>query len=71
MDEQTQYQPAAKPKSELVKIIMINVVVSILVSVIASYAVVSILASRSGGLEKRVVVLEQKVDKILSKISIK
>jgi hypothetical protein len=71
MEEQTQYQPAAKPKSGLVKMIVINIIISALVSVIVSYAVVLAVAARSNGLENRVTVLEQKMDKISGKLIIK
>jgi hypothetical protein len=71
MEEQIQYQPAATPKSGLVKMIVINIVISALVSLVVSYAAVTVLTSHFSGAEKRISVLEQKVDKILSKFVIK
>jgi hypothetical protein len=71
MEEQSQFQPTAKSSSGMVKIIMINVLISAVVAAIVSFVMVSALTAQFSGLEKRVVVLEQKVDKILSKFVIK
>jgi hypothetical protein len=69
--QQIQYQPEVKPKSGMVKMIMINIVVSALVSVIVFFIVVFAFNARISALDSRTSVLEQKMDKISNKIIVR
>jgi len=69
MDEQMQAQPVA-PKGGMAKMIMINIVVSALVSVIVFFVIVFGLNGRLNAMDSRVLILEQKMAKMQTKFVI-
>jgi hypothetical protein len=69
MEEQTQTQPVA-PRDGMAKMIMINVIISALVSIIVFFIILFGLNGRLTAMDSRILVLEQKMAKMQTKFVI-